>query len=350
MRLFSVPAMGLLTGRLASHPVPMDRPGGTVPEAPVSGGAQPMADLADIWGRQIAASRELGTESVEELTAGFSRLELQLAKAIELSEQTATECAEGGVAGTLQQAQDQLRGLLETMQRALDSKRAVVGSVSRAVKATAALSEMAESIRKIADQTFLLSINARVEAARAGGEVGRGFSVVAEEVRKLANISRETSHQIVVNLRTIEDAIGTAGKSVEAMNKVDDEEMGRAKALVHEVIARFGESLGGLSKASDALQEVSRSARSEVSSALTRFQYQDRVTQRLGHVQDSLLAFAALLTADQDWLDEGQVEQLSAQLLAAYTMPEERHTHTGEAAGDGGQRTAGDGGQDIEFF
>lgn len=319
-----------------------------------SDGVRDFAALADIWIRQIDASRAHGTESVEELTAGFSTLEQQLAKAIALSEKTASECAEGGVAGVLQQAQGQLKTLLDNMERALESKRTVVGAVSRAVEATTALSEMAEAIRKIADQTFLLSINARIEAARAGGEVGRGFSVVAEEVRKLANQSRDTSRHIVLNVQAIQEAIGSAGKSVAKMSQVDDEEMSHAQALVHEVLASFGQSLGGLNEASQALQEVGQSARSEVSAALTRFQYQDRVTQRLGHVQENLAAVTALLNESQAWPSHAQVEELSLRLNRSYTMPEEKRVHAGEKD-TVGHRTGPanrdeEGSQDIEFF
>lgn len=348
MKLFSLHSTFLSAGGLGQTG------GAAVPTTAGSEGAKEMAALAEIWVRQIEASRTHGTDSVEELTAGFSRLEQQLAKAIELSEKTASECAEGGVAGVLQQAQDQLKTLLDSMHRALDSKRTVVGAVSKAVQATTALSEMAEAIRKIADQTFLLSINARIEAARAGGEVGRGFSVVAEEVRKLANQSRDTSRHIVVNVETIQEAIGSAGKSVARMSQVDDEEMARAQALVHAVLESFGQSLGGLNEASQALQEVGQSARSEVSAALTRFQYQDRVTQRLGHVQDNLAAMATLLNESQAWPGPDAVNDLNERLHRSYTMPEEKRTHAGEKnPGDQGTGPAGEaesGSQDIEFF
>ena len=54
---------------------------------------------------------------------------------------------------------------------------------------------MAEQILSITNQTNLLSLNASIEAARAG-EAGRGFSIVADEIGNLANISRDTATAI----------------------------------------------------------------------------------------------------------------------------------------------------------
>lgn len=98
------------------------------------------------------------------------------------------------------------------------------------------INEIVDYIRKISNQTNLLSLNAAIEAAKAG-EAGRGFSVVAGEIRKLAE---QTDQAISVIVEVIKNILGKITASNDAMNEIGVK-MNNADTIVHESAAVIDE-------------------------------------------------------------------------------------------------------------
>ncbi len=112
----------------------------------------------------------------------------------------------------------------------------LVENISDVQERTSAIEGFINTINGIAKQTNLLSLNASIEAARAG-ENGRGFSVVAEEIRKLADESMQAGKNIK---KIVENIMVTTGKTTESAKDAEAIVFGQAKAL-GETVQVFGE-------------------------------------------------------------------------------------------------------------
>ncbi len=106
------------------------------------------------------------------------------------------------------------------LQEAESQRAELVGDITDAkkgtellVESTRTIEEMSNMIKRIARQTNLLSLNASIEAARAG-QAGKGFAVVAEEVKKLANQSESATADIQESVASIQDAASCTVDSI----------------------------------------------------------------------------------------------------------------------------------------
>lgn len=108
---------------------------------------------------------------------------------------------------------DEVRGVLQQMQHidsSVDRTGSVIAELEHRIED---IDNLVSAIQQVAKQTNLLALNASIEAARAG-EAGRGFDVVAQEIRKLAESAAESASQITETVRSVQDESRKAGVSM----------------------------------------------------------------------------------------------------------------------------------------
>ncbi len=173
-----------------------------------------------------ASSSEETSSSMEQISAASRHISTATEDQNSLSQNTIKLVDENETYfGQLKNALNSLRSLNEKLNSIIKTGRVVIGKTGKSMdnmrESSVGISKVVNVMREIAYQTNLLALNAAIEAARAG-ETGKGFSVVAEEVGKLAQKSTLHTKEITENVKKSLEDVTVGSKSVEDVVKAFD--------------------------------------------------------------------------------------------------------------------------------
>jgi len=298
--------------------------------------------------RQVQASRAHTEEEITVLTERFAGMADQLSKII-----SGTGHGEDGrgVDGLFIESRAALTRVLKALTHIQSVEHAVIDEVRQLSTHTHQLDAMAKEVRKVAEQINLLALNAAIEAARAG-ENGRGFAVVADEVRKLAGFSSSTGEKISSAIEDINAAMVSTLKMSEASGSSDDLVIHEAEQSIEKTLDDLQAALNVFKNDAQLLRGSSEQIRDQIFSVLTAFQFQDRVSQMLSHVEKNLGNLQQAIERNQQAGAERHANMINVDKTLAgmelnYTMPEEARIH-GSVTGSSQQSVSSD--NDLTFF
>jgi methyl-accepting chemotaxis protein len=213
----------------------------------ISAASTHMAEGAANQAREVLAVTQL----VQRMSAEIARVSENAVRAAEAAKRTESSALEGSEA-----VQNVINGM--------DSLRSNVQAGAKKMKnlgdRSMEITTIVETISRISEQTNMLALNAAIEAARAG-EHGRGFSVVAEEVRKLAERTAGATQEIGKLVKAIHLETNETVQAIEQQTQVVEQES--------QVVGQAGESLAKIREVStqsaDLVSDISTVAQQQVS-------------------------------------------------------------------------------------
>ncbi len=300
-------------------------------------------EVADPWVGNIENARTLMENAIIELSSRFSGIVNRLEGAIDTSRQSVGMTgATDGVLAVFARSKKQLTGVVESLELAEREKTVMLDRIRGLTPFINELKRMAIDVAAIANQTNMLALNASIEAARAG-EVGRSFAVVADEVRKLSTLSGETGKHISTKAQVIGEAIARAVLAVEHSTEQGSASVAASESAIHAVLDEFKRLTDGLAGSTATLQSTGLDIKQEIDETLVHLQFQDRVSQQLTHVRESIHTLKAHLQTSGGLLELEDVRRLAGTLKGSYTMAEEH-------VGSGGTPVAAATDSEITFF
>lgn len=269
--------------------------------AEISHSIQELANGAAQQARDVNAAKRLAAEMIEISHTVVSERD----RLTEFVQETRTLTQEGN---------HRIQDTLARMQQIAKNNQQNTDQIKALENSSGEIGTIVDMITAIAGQTNLLALNAAIEAARAG-EAGRGFGVVASEVKKLAEETDQAAQQINLRIRTVQSLVDQMTKNmnegtqqiVDGVEKANGASVGYS--LISRTIARFLDEVGKLNGATEKLVDKADTVMQVIDQVAVVTEESSQSTQTISaSTQEQMASMEEISTASQ------QLAQLSASL------------------------------------
>jgi len=249
--------------------------------------AQRYSEAALVLRRDIYSVIKQTEQAANTIASSFeaviNKATIQARQAMELLEGTQGATSDGtpqSLKDFIQVSDDRLNKMADEVVRVADLSVNMVRELDGVQTRTQAIDGFLLDVEKLADQTSLLALNADIEAARVG-EHGRGFSVVAQEVRRLSKRSHEFSDRIRQHLKEVRSGLSRTYGNMRTLSAAD---MEHALTIKDDVLS-LTRSLEGknreVAETVSRINEISKEIAQDVRNVVISLQFHDITSQKL---------------------------------------------------------------------
>lgn len=309
---------------------------------------------------ELSRVKSIQGDAISGVIKSFQGLDLQSKRQLDLVTQlisllTTSNESQDGAKSFRQEATEMISMFIQSIEEMSDGSRHMVDAMNTMSVNINAIEKLVSEIDGISSQTNLLALNASIEAARAG-EAGRGFSVVADEVRTLSQRSGQFSNEIRTNYHEIEKTMIVAKDIVGKVAASDLTLTLNSKGRMDEMMLEIERTNENIALELQNVSGISAEISNDVELALQSMQFEDMTNQLIVHLNkrlETLRGFAkvsSLLRHDFNVENTSEIAtQLESHIGHLQTVMAEAHELSEKTVKNPVHQESMDDG-DIDFF
>lgn len=293
--------------------------------------ARAHAPILPVLSRQLRETSEEMSREVETICLEFQSMAGQAKESVELVSRLVHDgTAEQNAGSVIEDCRATMTTLIGRMESGTELYQRAIAQMEAVNTSAAQVFQILEEVDRAALGNKLMALNAKIEAVHMGGR-GAAFEVVAEQISQQALHSSELTEQVGSILQSVTSAMSSATAEMKQLADLDRGEAEKSRRAVEEALRSLEAASSTMRGALDQSGETGARLVDSIGKAVMSLQFQDRLSQRIGHVVDSLEAMSRALSEPGAQAAQHGSGVKDA-LFSSYTMEAERAAHGAAAA------------------